>query len=188
MGKLEEGNKIRIRRRDLQHAVLNAVKITGVLSIGLLAPNVIGAMSKLGILPKPRQKEYVSSSASKLVKRGLLKFENGHYNLTISGEKLLRRWELEDYKINRPKKWDKKWRVIIFDIPEKKRKMRLQISYLFKQSGLYRLQDSVWVYPYDCEDIIGLLKTDFGVGKDVLYLIVDEIENDRHLKEEFHLI
>ena len=89
MGKLEEGNKIRIRRRDLQHAVLNAVKITGVLSIGLLAPNVIGAMSKLGILPKPRQKEYVSSSASKLVKRGLLKFENGHYNLTISGEKLL---------------------------------------------------------------------------------------------------
>ena len=46
-----------------------------------------------------------------------------------------------------------KWRVIIFDIPEKE-KMRLQISYLFKQSGLYRLQDSVWVYPYDCEDII----------------------------------
>ena len=45
----------------------------------------------------------------------------------------------------------------------------------------------MWVYPYDCEDIIGLLKTDFGVGKDVLYIIADEIENDRHLRHEFDL-
>jgi len=188
MGKLEDKNRTKVRRRDLQHTVLNAVKTAGVLSIGLLAPNVISAMSKLGLLPKPRQKEYITSSASKLAKRDLLKFENGRYHLTVSGEKLLRRWELEDYQIHKPKKWDKKWRMIIFDIPEKKRKMRMQISYLFKQSGLYRLQDSVWVYPYDCEDIIGLLKTDFGVGKDVLYLIVDEIENDRRLREEFRLI
>ena len=53
---------------------------------------------------------------------------------------------------------------------------------------MYRLQDSVWVYPYDCEDIIGLLKTDIGVGKDLLYMIADEIENDRHLRENFGLL
>ncbi len=187
MGKLEEINKKRIRRRDLQHIVLNTIKIAGFLSIGLLAPNIISSMKKLGLLPKPRQHEYISTSASKLAKRGLLKFENGRYCLTSPGERLLRRWELEDYQIHKPKKWDKKWRMIIFDIPEKKRKIRQQISFLFKQSGLYRLQDSVWVYPYDCEDIIGLLKTDFGIGKDVLYVIADEIENDRHLRDEFGL-
>jgi len=104
------------------------------------------------------------------------------------GEKKLRHWELQDYKFKRPHKWDKKWRVVIFDIPEKKRKARDQIRSVFISAGFYRLQDSVWVYPYDCEDIVGLLKTDIGVGKDLLYMIVDEIENDKHLRENFGLL
>lgn len=188
MGKLEEKNKKRVKKQKLQKVVLNTIKVVGILSVGLLAPNVIGALSKTGLIPRTREREYISSSASKLVKRGLLIYKNGHYSLTITGEKVLRRWELSDYKLHQPKKWDKKWRMIIFDIPEKKRKVRKQISFLLRQTGLYRLQDSVWVYPYDCEDIIGLLKTDFGVGKDLLYVIADEIENDKHLRQEFNLI
>jgi len=187
MGKLEEKNRKRVRKQKLQKVVLNTIKVAGVLSVGLLAPSVIGALSKTGLIPRTREREYIASSASKLTKRGLLVYKNDHYNLTTTGEKLLRRWELSDYKLHQPKKWDKKWRMIIFDIPEKKKKVRKQISLLFKQTGLYRLQDSVWVYPYDCEDIMGLLKTDFGVGKDLLYVIADEIENDRHLRQEFNL-
>jgi len=32
------------------------------------------------------------------------------------------------------------------------------------------------------------LKTDIGIGKDLLYMIVDEIENDKHLREYFGLL
>lgn len=53
--------------------------------------------------------------------------------------------------------------------------------------GFYRLQDSVWVYPYDCEDVIGLLKTNLGLGSAVLYMIVEKIENDRRLREHFEV-
>lgn len=187
MGQLEEENRKRIRRGEIQRLILNSVKIAGVLSIGLVAPNVIGAMGKLGLLPNKRQDEIVRSSASKLVKKGLLTYKDGRYELTKDGEKRLRLWELQEYKFSRPRKWDKKWRVIIFDIPEKKKKVRDQIRNLFVSAGFSRLQDSVWVYPYDCEDIVGLLKTDFGIGKDLLYMIVDEIENDKHLREEFNL-
>lgn len=77
---------------------------------------------------------------------------------------------------------------MIFDIPEKKRVVRNDLTTLFKKAGIRRLQNSVWIYPYDCEDIIALLKTDFGIGKDLLYLIVDELENDKYLREEFDLI
>ena len=183
MGKLEERN----RKENLQKLILGSVATVGILSIGLIAPNVIGAMSKMGILPKLRQKEYVSSSATRLVKRGLLKFENGSYRLTVEGERILRRWQLSSHKLKKPKKWDGKWRMIIFDIPEKKRGIRKQVVTLFNQAGFYRLQDSVWIYPYDCENVIGLLKTDFGVGKEILYVIANEIENDRHLRHEFGL-
>jgi len=187
MGKLEGISKKRVKREHLQKIVLSTIQIAGILSVGLVAPNVLSAMDKLGLLPKARQKEYISSSASKLAKRGLLKFENGHYQLTKEGKKTLHTWEIENYKLNKPKHWDKKWRVVIFDIPEKKKKVRDQVRNLFVSAGFERLQDSVWVYPYDCENIIGLLKTDLGIGRDVLYMIVDEIENDRHLREIFKL-
>lgn len=188
MGKLEEENKKRVRRGEIQRLVLDSVKLAGILSVGLVAPQVIGAMGKLGLIPNKRQSEIARSSASKLVKKGLLEYRDGGYELTQDGEKKLRQWELQEYKFNRPYKWDKKWRVIIFDIPETKKKVRHQIRHLFISAGFIRLQDSVWVYPYDCEDIVGLLKTDFGIRKDLLYMIVDEIENDKHLREEFNLL
>ena len=95
---------------------------------------------------------------------------------------------MSDYKLKKPKRWDQKWRVIIYDISEKKARIRRQILSLFHQAGLYMLQDSVWIYPYDCEDIIGLLKTDFGVGKEVLYIIANEVENDKYLRSHFGLL
>ncbi len=188
MGKLERNSKQRTKKENLQKIVLGAIKVSGLLAVGLLAPNVIGAMDKLGFLPKPRQNEYISTSASRLARRGFLKFENGYYVLTKSGEKILCRWELNDYEIIKPKKWDKKWRVIIFDIPEKKKSTRDHMTRIFRQTGFYRLQDSVWLYPYDCEDIIGLLKTDFQIGKYLLYMIVEELENDKYLREHFKLL
>ena len=51
--------------------------------------------------------------------------------------------------------------------------------------GFVRLQDSVWLYPYDCEDLIVLLKADFKIGKDLLYLIVDSLENDTAFRKFF---
>ena len=188
MGNLENKSRKRSKKENLQKIILGSVAAAGILSISLVAPNVIGAMNKLGILPNLRRKEYISSSASKLTKRGLMKFENGYYRLTNEGERILRRWKLSDYKLKKPQKWDKKWRIIIYDISEKKKgKIRRQIFDLFRNAGFYRLQDSIWVYPYDCEDIIGLLKTDFGIGKETLYIIGDEIENDKHLREYFDL-
>ena len=50
-----------------------------------------------------------------------------------------------------------------------------------------RLQDSVWIYPYDCEDIITLLKADFQIGKDMLYMIVEMLEYDKRLRNHFDL-
>ena len=188
MGNLEERNRKRVKRENLQKVILYSVAAVGILGVALVAPNAIQAMDKLGILPNPRRREYITSSASKLAKRGLMKFEDGYYKLTEKGEKLLRKWELENFYLNKPKKWDKKWRMIIFDIQEKKRRVRKQISSIFGAAGFYRLQDSVWIYPYDCEDIIGLLKTDYGVGKEILFVIAEEIENDKYLRLHFDLI
>ena len=54
--------------------------------------------------------------------------------------------------------------------------------------GFHRLQDSVWVYPYDCEDLVLMLKADLKIGKNVLYIVADAIEYDTPLRVHFGLM
>src|SRR3990167_9374922 len=108
MGKLEEKSRTKTKRKDLQKIILESVATVGILSVALVAPNVIKAMGKLGLIPNRRQKEYISSSASKLTKRGLLFYDGKRYQITSKGESLLRRWNFANFKLEKPKKWDKK--------------------------------------------------------------------------------
>ncbi|OHA90333.1 MAG: hypothetical protein A3F53_00030 [Candidatus Zambryskibacteria bacterium RIFCSPHIGHO2_12_FULL_48_10] len=188
MGKLEEENKKIIRRTEIQEAILLTVASGGRLGASLLVPRVLNILLDLDLPSSPRKNEVIRSTASRLRSKGLIKFEHGHYELAKDGKEILERWRREDFKLKKPKKWDKKWRVIIFDIPERKKAIRDEVREIFKQAGFYHLQDSVWVYPYDCEDVIGLLKTDYGIGRDLLYIIADQIENDKYLRMEFDLI
>ena len=73
----------------------------------------------------------------------------------------------------------------MFDIPEKRRKTRDQLRMRMRGMGFFRLQDSAWVYPHDCEEIVGLLKTELRLGSTVIYMIVESIENDTRLREHF---
>lgn len=50
-----------------------------------------------------------------------------------------------------PKRKDGKWQMIIFDIPEKKKKLREILRSTLRFFGYEYLQDSVWVCPYDVE-------------------------------------
>jgi len=85
------------------------------------------------------------------------------------------------------KRWDGRWRVVIYDIHENRKVLRSRLQRTIQAFGFSKLQQSVWVYPYDCEELIILLKAEFKIGKDVLYMVVEKIENDTMLKEYFGL-
>lgn len=123
--------------------------------------------------------------------KGFIKFQNRNgkmiVRLTKRGENRLLKYQLREVSIKKPRSWDKKWRVIIFDIKENIRGKRDAFRNGLCDLGFKRLQNSVWVYPYECEEVIVMLKSHFNFGKDVLYMIVENIENDRWLREEFGL-
>lgn len=77
--------------------------------------------------------------------------------------------------------------VTFFDIPERRRGVRSRLRLFMSEYGFVRLQDSVWIYPYDCEDLIALAKANLRIGVDVLYMIVERLERDTHLREQFNL-
>ncbi len=187
MGKQEQESRKRTQRNQLRKIILETVKVAGLISLALVAPNVVGAMEKIGLLPSPRQKDVVDRASQRLVRNGLMEWRDSKLRLTQKGEKALRALTLQEFSWSRPRRWDKKWRVLIFDIPERRKGLRLKLRSTLRAIGFVRLQDSVWVYPYDCEDLVALLKADFHVGDDVLYMIVDSIERDAKLKRYFEL-
>ena len=94
---------------------------------------------------------------------------------------------LRDKSTQKQKKWDGRWRVVLFDIPERRRGARNRLRVFMQEYGFVRLQDSVWIYPYDCEDLIALAKANFRIGVDALYMIVEQLERDKYLREHFGL-
>lgn len=188
MGVLEE----RMRKRDkigrVQRAVLKTVSFSGVLSVALLTPNALQVLKQFGFAPRARQTEVIRRARERLLARGLLKYaRNGYLELTAKGESELACLERTNYQLPKPKRWDGKWRILIFDISEKRKWLRDRIRATLIAIGFKRLQYSVFIYPYDCEDVVALLKADFKIGKDLLYMIVDELESDRHLCDWFGL-
>ena len=121
------------------------------------------------------------------MKNGLLRWNKRFLELTAKGKEKLREWKRCEYKILCPEKWDGKWRVLIFDIPEKQKHLRNKVRVTLWAIGFKHLQHSVWVYPHDCEDFVSLLKADFKIGKNLLYVIVEAIENDRVLRDYFEV-
>lgn len=185
---METESRKRRRNHNIQKIILGIVATAGFLTVTAVAPNALQVIGMLSGGKKGRQREIIENSRKRLVLKGFLEYTpKGFLKLTPKGELKLRQLDNNGYKVNKPKRWDKKWRIIIFDVKEQRKHLRDKVRRTLVSIGFIRLQDSVWVYPYDCEDLITLLKADFKIGKDVLYIIADTIENDLWIKKQFGL-
>ncbi len=97
------------------------------------------------------------------------------------------KYSFEKMQIDQKGEWDKKWRLVIFDVPEKFKIGRNALRRKLKTLGFYQFQKSVFAFPYDCKDEIDFLVEFFNIRKYVRYGILEFIDNDLHLRKEFSL-
>ncbi len=185
MGKLESKVGENFRNTRLQRAVLSIAEKIADLTNEALTGSIFRMYKLRDKHEQKRKYRSILATRERLLSHGLLKREGKFVTLTEKGRMRLQEWSYRDYRIPQPKRWDGKWRVLIFDIPERRKKLREKLRNTLHAIGFKRLQDSVWIYPFDCEDLITLLKTDFKIGKDLLYIIAEAVENDRALRDYF---
>jgi len=192
MGDIEIAAKKIRRRGQVQHALLTALFIGGMIALGA-APRV-DIIQLLGTRKRDaaQLKYQINDALMRLARKGLVRFveRDGQRfaRLTERGERQLKlEREKAALQLRKKKRWDKRWRVIIFDIPERRRRTRGLLRITMRECGFVRLQDSVWVYPHDCEELIVLLKADLKIGNALLYMVVEKVENDTWLKQRFSL-
>ncbi|MCF7815447.1 MAG: CRISPR-associated endonuclease Cas2 [Candidatus Pacebacteria bacterium] len=176
-------------RVNIEGVILKSLALAGLVTIAVIAPN---ALQLLKYLDKDRRrkknpKHLIDEALARLVTKKFISIsKNGQLFLTKEGERKLHMIEHGVYPL--PKiKWDKKWRIVSFDVSEKRRKSRDKLRLLLRQVGFVRLQDSVWVYPYDVEDVVNLIKTGSFLGKEILYMTVHTTGKDVELKSHFKL-
>ena len=173
-------------QKFVANQIVLAIGILGVVSAVMVAPGLAKAIPFLKKIDITR----INQELKRLQKRGLveiIKHKNGvqTVKLTKEGKKKLVRYRIDLLEIEKPRKWDGKWRVIIFDIPVKKNSSRELLRYKMKHLGFYKLQASVFVHPYPCYEIVTYLRDYFGVAAEVEYLEVNKLESQNKLLSHF---
>ncbi len=108
-----------------------------------------------------------------------------YLELTPKGLEKLKKITIDELKITPPKKWDKKWRIVIFDIPDDKKVARNILREKLENLGFLPLQESVFIYPFESKKEIDYISDNYYVRPYVKYILADIFEGDEDLVEEF---
>ncbi len=172
-------------------AVLMAVAVIGLVGIAVAAPNALQLLNPL-LKKRNYSSRQVRNAFYSLSRQGKVQYveeKDGKISVKITklGQTKLRSFSVSTMKIKSQKRWDGKWRLVMFDIPVRSKSAREAFRWKLKQLGFVQFQRSVWVFPYPCEDELLFIANFFEVGKYVEIITAEFIIDDQKLKKHFEL-
>jgi DNA-binding transcriptional regulator PaaX len=105
--------------------------------------------------------------------------------LSRNGKKEAARFDLDSLKINTKAAWDGKWRIVLFDIPETRKKVREAIRFHFKKLGLMEYQKSVFISPYSCQKEIKFIAEFYKARRYIRFIVSIAIDDENKFKKKF---
>lgn len=179
-------------KSEITKDILKALVISGMVCIAATSP-YFGANIIKGIKNMKRYKrKRIYDAFYNLRKSGCIDIKSRkgqiYISLTKKGKNMAGWMQIDDLKIKKPKKWDGRWRIVMFDIVEFKKIHREAFRGKLKELGFQPLQKSVWIHPFNCKDEINLLRNFFGLSEnDLRLLVVENIGRDKEFKKLFKL-
>jgi DNA-binding transcriptional regulator PaaX len=169
----------------------------GVAFGGAIIPGLIKILGKLDLSEKKTgyDKNKIANALGNLKRQKLIeivKEKNGKttVKLTNKGLRRVRQFSIDTLTIKKPRRWDGKWRILIFDIPSKPKKFNVAREALrrkIKKLKFFQLQKSVWVQPYECEDEILFVAEAYQVQRYVEIITAEKILHEKKLKKIFKI-
>jgi len=190
MEKIEPKIKKTSRRVHIQQKLALAVFRVTTQSVSLAFASDEHLRKRLGF-DSGHATERMRQAFHRLEQKSLIRrdLQNGRFILTAAGKGYAKKLDAyERITVKKPRTWDGKWRIVIFDIWERRRSTRNRLRYLLQKIGFKKVQHSVWVYPYDCEEMLAFIRTDLRLGGGIIYLVAEGMENDKLLRVRFNLI
>lgn len=117
------------------------------------------------------------------------KMLNGSFKLTLTkeGKRQAKTISLfgSSIRFRKPRCWDGKWRIVLFDIPEKDRTFRDILREHLRALEFFKLQHSVFISPYPFEKPILELVALYEAEPYVRVISAYKIDNEYKIKQHF---
>lgn len=186
------------RKYATREEVLDLIAKGGTIAIvAMVTPFAISAVIPdlaLELADKVWQKydqRRLKRTVKEMIQRELLAYNEADKEtalvVTNKGKKTLLKYNIKRMELEKPKTWDGKWRVVIFDVMEGKKSLREALRNKMKQLGFYQLQKSVYVTPYPCDKEISFIREYYLIGSEVSYFLATELEQEGELVKKFEL-
>jgi DNA-binding transcriptional regulator PaaX len=173
---------------ELTKEVLRVIALSGFV-VAMVAMPGLAHIMPLFKSKNSKDQYRIKRAVQRLYKNKLVNIytKNGNevVEITKEGKKKVLEYNLDGMKLKIPKRWDGWWRIVMFDIPESKRRGRDAVSRKIKELGMYPIQKSVFVSPYVCKNEIDFIGEFFGVRDHIIYIKAKEMEGVCKLKEHF---
>jgi len=182
------GRPYRIIEEKIAENILGAGVMGATLALSPIAGAVVYLLG-IGAAGYLFRKRDFNREVKRLEKKGyiaLTKTEKGRMiKILKKGKRRYNQIQIENLRLTNSPRWDQKWRLFIFDIPEKRRSYRDSLRRKIKKLGMYNIQRSVFAYPYDCRKELRLITEYYGLDKYTTYAEVIYSDIDRELHKHF---
>ncbi|TSC93886.1 MAG: phenylacetic acid degradation operon negative regulatory protein [Parcubacteria group bacterium Licking1014_1] len=164
----------------------------GIICIAATSPYFIINIVKSFKTAKKYEKKKIYNAFYRLKKEGCVIIEERneqiYISLTEKGKRKAGYLQIDNLKIKKPKTWDRKWRIVMFDIAQLKKLYREIFRGKIKELGFVSIQKSVWLCPFECKKEISILKDFLGLtDKELLLIITESADWDEKFKKQFNL-
>lgn len=161
----------------------------GVLAVGIMAPNLFKILNR----DDSRRRKRLSREGFYRLKRSFYRLKERKliepasassslkWRLTEAGRNAIEKILKREQKVKRPLYWDRKWRLILFDVPSVQKKAREAFRRELQAMGCYQLQKSVWVYPFSCSSEVFEIASLFEIEHCVEICTVEDFSNSKTL-------
>lgn len=117
----------------------------------------------------------INHTLKRLEKGGFVSSKSGRLCLTEKGARRMNLYKLEKIKLNPDKKWDHRWRIIAFDIPEIERTARDALRGKLRDWDCYKIQNSVFVCPFSCERELAAVRKALNITKSLYVFLAADL-------------
>jgi hypothetical protein len=182
--------------KQIGKVILAAAFISGVIAISAVAPNIFGAFGKI-LKNNKRQKTNKTAQQKtmrtiyNLQKRKLIEYDRCGdkimLKITPQGRSIFLRQRVLELKIKEEQKWDKIWRIILFDIPNNLGARRDIFRHRLKKMGFYQFQKSAFVTPFPCQLELETVLDYYSLYDYVTYLEATSLSGEEKCRQYFNI-
>ena len=183
----------KFKKSTIAKCVLATLAVGGVITIAAIAPNSLQMLKMFGVDKKRYKSQSVYKALKRMAKQNIIEIvketdDKTTISITKNGKNKLIEHNIDNMEIKKPAKWDGKWRIISFDIPEKQKTAREALRMKLKDFDFYHLQKSLFACPFPCQDEIYFVSEIFKIRKYITYFETSNITNELTMKKYFNLL